>query len=559
MPERIAFVSYETPFAPSGGIAAVMGRLPAQIAKASGLPVYVITPYHHKIPKTIAIKEQLAVKGRIRIPFEGKQKRAEVLQLEREVNWIFIRAEDKHFFGGQRHPYDLPPGTGSKSDPLFRDACFFGQSVPPTLSLLGDGDPWVVLLQDWEAATAALALAEQPKENHRQFLTLHNSYDYAAPKAELRSFGLDPDIYPGNTVLQRALSVVERPVLTVSDQFGRDFREETLQSVVLAPHLKSTLSPDLFGINNGVFTDLSVPTQALDSAQSGDFSHFRQWKESQRALAVQALDDYAPTPEQPIWGDLGKFERDDASWFVMAGRDDPRQKGYDVACKAITDFLMESGEAQFLFFPIPGDEGLKGLSFLKKLAERFPENVLVLPFIFQEGYFSVLQGASFGIMPSLYEPFGMANEFYLKGTSGIGRATGGIIQQIVPLRSAAAFSHAVQVRTDPYYGSAAKPTGILFRERDGMPSEVADWLAINAADYDKTGKGPDRVEERSRLPLFRAMARELRLGIEDGVKLYTMQSDLYYEMLTTGIHYIQNTFSWERTAQEYLRVVLEVL
>ena len=37
---------------------------------------------------------------------------------------------------------------------------------------------------------------------------------------------------------------------------------------------------------------------------------------------------------------------------------------------------------------------------------------MVLPFIFVEGYRAALQGAAFGVMPSLYEPFGMANEFY---------------------------------------------------------------------------------------------------------------------------------------------------
>jgi hypothetical protein len=53
------------------------------------------------------------------------------------------------------------------------------------------------------------------------------------------------------------------------------------------------------------------------------------------------------------------------------------------------------------------------------------------------------------------------------------------------------------------------------------------------------------------------MARELRLSIEDGVRIHQQQPDLYYEMLTEGIIYIQNTFSWERTAQIYLRHIME--
>jgi hypothetical protein len=69
----------------------------------------------------------------------------------------------------------------------------------------------------------------------------------------------------------------------------------------------------------------------------------------------------------------------------MAGRDDPRQKGYDVAAAAVEDYLTLNQRkpecAQFLFFPIPGDEGLAGLGFLRELADRFPEHVLAFPFI----------------------------------------------------------------------------------------------------------------------------------------------------------------------------------
>jgi hypothetical protein len=35
-----------------------------------------------------------------------------------------------------------------------------------------------------------------------------------------------------------------------------------------------------------------------------------------------------------LWGDISQFEKDDATWFVMAGRDDSRQKGYDVLARA---------------------------------------------------------------------------------------------------------------------------------------------------------------------------------------------------------------------------------
>lgn len=558
MSPSIAFVTYESPFAPSGGIAAVMSRLPEAVSRASRLPTYVFTPFHSRIAKTTSLKGEMTSLGKILVPYGEETISVNINLLERAVNWCFLEAEDERFFAGLRHPYDLSTQPDQLSKNLRRDSLFFGWAVARSLPLVSSDSPWLVLMQDWEGATTALALADQPEKDYRLFLTIHNSYDTGVSDSELQRFAIKPKKSPGNTILQRALSLVRKPVFTVSDQFARDFRSETLQSAVLAPHLKSSLTGILIGVNNGIFTELAIDQETLHRAKRGDFELLRQWKAANRAQALISLDEFTPSEEKPIWGDLKRFKRDGTPWFVVAGRDDPRQKGYDVACLGVADFLSSGGNARFLFFPIPGDEGLAGLTFLKKLARKFPESVLVFPFIFQEAYFSVLQAATYGLMPSLYEPFGMANEFYLKGTVGIGRATGGIIQQIVPLRSASAFSHAVQARSDHYYGTSAAPTGILFRERDEIPSAVSDWLAINAAEYDRSGKrGPDRVEQRASLPLFQAIARELRLAIEDGVRIYDYPSGLYYEMLTEGINYIQRTFSWERSAQAYLRYIVD--
>jgi glycogen synthase len=349
------------------------------------------------------------------------------------------------------------------------------------------------------------------------------------------------------------LPLVRQPVFTVSDQFALDFTEEILQAEVMAPHLRGNLLSKLIGIPNGLFTEVAVDSQALNAARRGDFSALDGWKAANRGKFLQALDNFQPSAEEPLWGDLRKFQRDAVPWFVLAGRDDPRQKGYDVACQAIASFLEAGGRGQFLFFPIPGDEGLEGLAFLQRLVQAFPERVLALPFIFKEGFFSALRGSSFGIMPSFYEPFGMANEFYLNGSIGIARATGGLVQQIVPLRAAASFSHAVQTRIERYFSTDAHPSGILYRERDGLPSAVNDWRGINAAEY-RTGEGrPNRVEQRQNYPLFCAMAEELCLALKDAGRLYDEQPALYYRMLVAGIDHIVNNFSWERAAQSYLR------
>jgi glycogen synthase len=157
-------------------------------------------------------------------------------------------------------------------------------------------------------------------------------------------------------------------------------------------------------------------------------------------------------------------------------------------------------------------------------------------------------------MPSLYEPFGSANEFYLHGTPGIARATGGLVEQIVPLRAAACYSDAVHAPATVWHAFSARPTGILYREPDTV-STAQRWQSLNEGEYDATGQSPDndRVAQRSHNPLFAAMARELGLAIADGVRLWRESRDQYWRMLIEGVDYIQRTFSWERAAQEYVR------
>jgi glycosyltransferase involved in cell wall biosynthesis len=317
--------------------------------------------------------------------------------------------------------------------------------------------------------------------------------------------------------------------------------------------LQGPLQRRLFGIDNGPFANLALNADVLEQAVGGNFAALQVWKEERKAVALAALKNIQPSAEMPVWGNVELFGQDglDLPWFVMAGRDDPRQKGYDVAALAIRRFLSASGKARFLFFPIPGDEGTQGLTFLNKLAEEFPGKVLVLPFIFKEGFTAALQGATFGLMPSLYEPFGMANEYYLNGTPVIGRATGGIIQQIVPLRTARVFTPAVELRANRWYpaGAGVHPTGLLFREEDGLPTLEEDWRRINAAGYDPLGGSPDRVEERSQYALVQGMAVQLQQALEDGLMVFQDHA-LYFRMLAEGARFIQASFSWERSARE---------
>jgi glycogen synthase len=548
---KLAFITYETPFAPCGGIASVMDRLPYHIKEVSKLPTIVITPFHYNIEKTSALK--MCSIGEVSVPYNGGQIPVEVYQHDDKISWYFLRAKDPRFFAGKNHPYDVG------QDRLIRDSLFFGVAVARALQVIQAGTYWNLLMQDWEAATTALALASRGK-GCRLFLMLHNSYDSGAISDNLlRGMGINPGECSGgspmSSVLERALPLTEWPVLTVSNQYALDLTEDILMAEIMASHLRDRLKPRLIGVNNGPFINPNVSDDLIADAARGNFDPLEKWKNAKRDDFVQAVEKFRPSRQKPLWGNQEQFKADELPWFVMAGRDDPRQRGYDVAAGAVYDFLDQGGKARFLFFPIPGEEGLTGLDFLKKLSESFPGSVLVFPFMFREGFMVALQGAAYGFMPSLYEPFGMANEFYLNGTVGIGRATGGLLQQIVPLREASSFSQAVKERAAHWHEETAHPTGILYRERDNFPSAIENWREINAAKYKTSKKKWNRLQQRQMFPLFNLIADELLLSIKDGVRVYNEQRDLYYKMLTEGIAYIQSHFSWKQAAEEYLATI----
>jgi len=565
MTKIITFVTYESPWFPAGGIAAVMSKLPAATEMASGLPTVVMTPFHERSTKLASLAfEKIGVAY---VAYMQTSVQVAILHSQSAPLWYFLRPVEHSSpsfapFDGKRHPYDVP------REILLRDSLFFGVATVEALRCIAkhrkieaDSVEWNLIAQDWEAATCLLAFASQSSTKGRLHLTLHNSYDEFAPVRDLAAFGIQSEACPGDTILHRSLLSVEQPVFTVSDQFADDFTQDLLQRDVMAPHLQQVLNRHrVVGVDNGPFKELAIGAEELRRAAIGDLAALQDWKRANRQKALTALDAHAASEREPIWGNKEKFRRDDSPWFVMAGRDDPRQKGYDVAAAAIEDYLkVHHGEpdcAQFLFFPIPGDEDLPGLAFLKALAEKFAEDVLAFPFIWLAGFTAALQGAAYGLMPSLYEPFGMANEFYLSGGCvGIGRATGGNLEQIVPLYASSACSRAVRERAARFHSLSSHPTGILYRERDDIASAKKDWSGINDAQYDTAGRCPSRVEQRRSFIVFQEMANELRTAIEDGIRVYRREPELYYRMLAGGITHIQRTFSWQRAGQEYARKI----
>ncbi|HSB01716.1 MAG TPA: hypothetical protein VLE49_13785, partial [Anaerolineales bacterium] len=178
--------------------------------------------------------------------------------------------------------------------------------------------------------------------------------------------------------------------------------------------------------------------------------------------------------------------------------------------------------------------------------------VKVFPFRVAQEPFSALQyGSSFMVMCSLYEPFGAATEAYLAGMPVVARATGGLIQQIMPYPSAALSRHGRQL-TALFHDRNEPPTGFLFREPYTVNEKDAWQKIVDCEYWHRTPKG-DRVECRQGISLFDAMAQRAAWAFQDAIDLYTSNQTGYAEMIYNGFKLLPR-FSWERTVREYQRL-----
>ncbi|TFG18350.1 MAG: glycosyltransferase [Promethearchaeota archaeon] len=523
------FVSFENHYAPWGGLAAVMKMLPPVMSEK--IPTIVISPFFSNIKKTQAsIQEGKLIKTELdaMVLYKGYKhkitlyKSTEYPTLQ-HFDFYLIQC-DKFFLAGQ-NPYN----DTWRFDSLFHDSYFFSKSVPVALSLLQSKypPPYILNLQDWETALVADSMPYNLP--NKCVLTLHNPYDtYLIDDPEKK------------TVLEYTIPKLQG-LSTVSEQFAYELLHDPLQTEVVSRKLQGQFQyMNPIGINNGNFVPLSFPEQLRDP------DAILSEKLKSRRLFNSLLNE---TEEiKPQWGAKCDLMRSDRPIFLIFGRDDPKQKGFDVAAVAIYRLLKEVGldTGHFIFTPLPSTEDLDSLAYLEDLCEEFSHNVMVFPFRLSKGYDHLLKAANFIIMPSYYEPFGAANEAYASGTPVIARATGGLIQQVCPLNYTSLPAR-IQKYINGYHADVTKATGYLYREHPS--TETADnWKYILSTDFSARRSIQEPIDWRN--PLFWSMVTELENTLKMSIKLYRTNKQTYGNLVLKGIELFQR-FSWKKSAERY--------
>ncbi len=533
----VVFVSFENEYAPVGGLAAVMKFLPLTISKSC--KTVLITPCFRNIEKTrLAIEAGLIIDTGLstRLVHNGQFHTIHLLETKSKrgiENFTTFLVESDRFFLAGVNPYI----DTWRFDALFEDSYFLCKAVPAVLELVSQRfpPPYKISLHDWE--TALVAKTMEYSQPHECFLTLHNPYD-----TDLRG---DPD---GRTVLQFTIPLMQG-LSTVSEEFAFELTNDVLQRDCRAEKIQLQLK-DLkpVGINNGNFVPLNFPE---DVKSQDEILEVKKHARNAFDAILQGREDLIPK-----WGRKIDLAGDDRPIFLIFGRDDPKQKGFDVAATAVHRLLSNIGDdaGHFIFTPIPGENGLDGIAYLEDLGNEFPENVMVFPSRMSAGYAELQKAATYLIMPSYYEPFGAATEGFANGVPVIARATGGLIQQVRPV-NAARLPNNVLARLKHYHGSKLnKPTGFLYREH--LSTETADnWRYLLGTDF--KARRPIHEPVNKLNPVFWSMVMELGDVLAEALHYYIDNKAGYCEMIRNGIELFKE-FTWETAAEKYLRVLFKM-
>jgi glycogen synthase len=428
-----------------------------------------------------------------------------------------------------KDPYCYHESDTEKSNELLRNnALFYCKAVPHALNALGIKEDIVCHLHEWQTALISLTVKEAMTSGMLKSCgtvqTIHNSYD-AQFSWEMLARLLEKNRrkkltnLPGDGLssYQIGLQLVDAPITTVSSNFARELTSDIIQTKHYAPHLQNILKSNVpFGINNGMFVGYS---RSFPARERHTLNEVRTIKLKNRQALLKILNTYKPKARFGMLTYKGKTIMklpDHIPIIVMTGRLDPLQKGYFVLLRAVEKFAED--EVKVILAPLPARKS--DLDYFYEVACKCNGNVTVFPFRMHRGYQELQTGSTFGIMPSVYEPFGAAVEYMANGTVNIGRATGGLVDQI------------------------DRECGFLYMEDAVFHTQKNVKAFVESSDL---------MQKRKANPWIQSMADNLYEVIKKAVAIYQNHPDDYHRLIINGFKKARK-FSWESSAMKYYKI-----
>ncbi len=534
--DNVVFCSFENRFARSGGLATVITNILPSLKESNNIPkVILITPFY---PHIMDRKKLRSTGIKFDVPFAGKSIRAKLYEytwtykdpVRGQIREYYIEAKD--FFNARnklKDPYVYVEGSKEQNNSiLLNNALFYCKAVPFALNVLGITENIVFHLHEWQTAfislTAKEAMLKGTLSSSATVQTMHNSYDSTVEWKDLKKILTRPRKPSLSGISEQTLSayqiglqLVDAPLTTVSENFAKELTSDIIQTKHYAPHLQNILKSNrTYGVNNGMF--VGFPPE-FPKREKHSIDEINEIKLKNRKALLKVMNSYNPKDR---FGELtykGKSITklpDNIPIVVMSGRLDPIQKGYFVLLRAIEKFATD--KIKFILAPLPVNPS--HLDYFYEVACKCKGNVTVFPLRMHKGYREFQTGSTFGIMPSIYEPFGAAIEYMASGTVVIGRATGGIVDQV------------------------DNKSGFLFKE------DAVFYKQENIKSFIDSG---NIMQIRKNNAWAESMADNLYETLKKATALYQNRPAQYYRLIQRGFKKASQ-FNWEKAAKKYYQV-----
>ncbi len=405
---KIAIVAAEiAPWAKAGGLADVIGALPAALKQSGAEPAVIVPGYRGILDalKPARVAENLSV------PVGGSSERFDLLRADtREGVPLYL----------VNHPgyFDRPGVYGERGadypDNLHRYVTFGRAAALAAARFIR---PDVLHAHDWHAAVAPIVARADPALRDAlgsalTVFTMHNlafqgifeAADFGLLDIDRSYFSVECLEFWGRGNLMKGAIVMADGASTVSPTYAREVSSDPELGFGLEGVLRHK-GNRFVGILNGA--DYTEWDPAIDPMIAAKYTPARR---EGKAVCRRALRKLAGLPD-----------RDDVPVLGMVTRMTP-QKGINLIGEAL-DAMM--GLDVQLVMLASGDPALE--KFFKSAEERFPGQLHVR-LAFDNAFAHQIQaGSDIFLMPSRFEPCGLTQMYALKyGAAPLVRATGGL-------------------------------------------------------------------------------------------------------------------------------------
>lgn len=408
---KVLFAAAEgVPFYKTGGLGDVAYALPKTLRQA-GVDIRVVLPYYGQLFPA-QYRAQVSDVAQFTVMVGDEQKYVGIKQLQLgTVPYYFI--DNEEFFGRE--------GLYGYWDDGGRFG-FFQMAIIEMLQVI-DFIPDVLHLNDWHTAFIPVLLKDKyswitPYHGIKTQLTIHNlQFQGWFPPAVLTDvFGIGRQFFHDDGYAQNgAVNFLKGGinfadlVSTVSPSYARE-----IQTPQFGEHLDGTLRKQagkLVGILNGIDTQLYDP--ATDKHLP---AHYTASDLSGKAKDKRALQRSVGLPQRKV------------PLFAIVSRL-TRQKGMDQLLTAL-NVLLPGEDIQVVMLGTGDSELEVGFNTLR---DRFAGKVASLVKFDEALAQQIYAGADFFVMPSAFEPSGLAQMMAMRyGTLPVVHETGGLRDSVTP-------------------------------------------------------------------------------------------------------------------------------